>query len=113
LPPIIAEPPSGGVTPGGSQTLRLLQVSGVVTVTVANPALVDASVDQDARTVTITGKAIGTTTITVRDERGQTRDIAVRIADPAGAIASSAYLRVTGRPASEEFLREAVLARLA
>ena len=51
LPPIIVEPPSGGVTPGGSQTLRLLQVSGIVTVTVANPALVDASVDQDARTL--------------------------------------------------------------
>ena len=110
LPPIIVEPPSSGVTPGGSQTLRLQQVSGNVTFTIANPALLDASVDQDARTITIVGKAIGATTVTVRDERGQSRDIAVRIAYPAGAIASSAYLRVTGRPASEEFLREAALA---
>jgi hypothetical protein len=109
-PPIIVEPPSSGVSPGGSQALRLLAVLGMVSVTVANPEIADASVDQDTRMLTITGKTIGTTTVTVRDERGETRDVAVRVAYPAGSIATSAYLRVTGRPASVEFLRQQALA---
>jgi hypothetical protein len=108
-PPIIVEPPSSGVTPGGSQTLRLLQVLGVLSVTVADPAIADASVDQGSRTLTIVGKTIGTTTVTVRDERGETRDVVVRVALPAGAIATNVYLRVTGRPASAQFIREKAL----
>jgi Pilus formation protein N terminal region len=108
--PIIVEPPSAGVTPGGSQTLRLEYVYGNVTFTVANPAIADATVDQTARTLTIVGKTLGTTTITVRDDRGTTRDVAVRVAYPAGSIADSVQLRVTGRPASALFIRAQALA---
>jgi hypothetical protein len=108
-PPIIVEPPSSGVTPGGSQTLRLLQVLGNVTATVADPAIADATINEDDRTLTVIGKAIGTTIVTVKDERGETRDVPVRVAYPAGDIPASAYLRVTGRPATQEFLREQAL----
>jgi hypothetical protein len=108
-PPIIVEPPSAGITPGGSQTLRLLQVLGAVSAIVADPAIADASVDQANRTLTIVGKQIGNTTVTVRDERGITRDVPVRVAYPAGAISDSAELRVTGRPASALFLRTQAL----
>jgi hypothetical protein len=109
-PPIIVDPPSAGVTPGGSQELHLLAVMGDASVTVANPAIADASIDQSTRILTIVGKQIGSTTVTVRDGRGLTRDVAVRVAYMAGAVADSVLLRVTGRPASEFFLREQALA---
>jgi len=109
-PPIIVEPPSAGVIPGGSQTLRLLQVLGAVSAIVADGAIADATVDQDSRTLTIVGKQVGNTIVTVRDERGLTRDVPIRVAYPAGTIADSAALRVTGRPASALFLRTQALA---
>jgi hypothetical protein len=108
--PIIVDPPSAGVVPGGSQTLRVLHVLGNITVSVANPAVADATADSTARTVTVIGKQLGTTTITVQDDRGLARDVAVRVAYPAGTISQDVDLRVTGRPATELFLREQALA---
>ena len=105
-PPIIVDPPGSGVTPGGFQTLHLQQVAGTVTATVADPAIAAATIDQNARTLTIAGLAVGTTVVTVRDSRGLARDVPVRVAYPAGTIATSVSLRVTGRPASPYFLRE-------
>ena len=109
-PPIIVDPPSAGVVPGGSQALRILQVLGTIVVTVANPAIADASVDQLSRTLTVTGKQIGSTVLTLRDDRGMTRDVAVRVAYPAGSVPDTVPLRVTGRPASALFLRAQALA---
>ena len=109
-PPIIVDPPSGGVTPGGTQTLRLSQVLGTVAVVVANPAIVDASVDQNTRTLTIVGKIVGATVVTVSDSRGLTRDVPVRVAYPAGSISGTAEVRITGDPASQLFIREQVVA---
>lgn len=108
-PPIIIEPPTGGVTVGGSQTLRVMQVLGIVSIAVADPSIIDASVDQTTRIVTIVGKKIGTTTLLVRDDRGLERSVPVRVAYLAGSIATDAFVRVTGRPASTEFLREAAI----
>jgi len=108
--PIIVDPPSAGVVPGGSQTLHATHVFGNMTVSVADPAIADASADSNARTVTVIGKQIGTTTVTVRDDHGLTRDVAVRVAYPAGTISSDVELRVTGRPATRLFLREQALA---
>ncbi len=114
LPPIIVEPPSVGVTIGGTQTLRVMQVLGNVSVSVADPTIVDATIDQSTRAISVVGKKIGTTTLVVRDDRGLERTVAVRVAFPAGEIADSATLRVTGRPASIDFLREqATLAAVA
>ena len=96
--------------PGASLTLRVTQELGNLTVTVADPAIVDATADESARTVTIVGKTIGTTTLTVRDERGLTRDVNVRVAYNAGTIPASAFARVTGQPATPAFLREQALA---
>ncbi|GAC1441257.1 MAG: hypothetical protein NVS2B8_03440 [Vulcanimicrobiaceae bacterium] len=106
MPPIIVDPPSTGVTVGGSQTLRVMQVLGNVTVTVADPSVLEATVDQAARTIVVVGKKIGSTTVVVRDERGLERSVSIRVAYPAGDIARDASLRVTGRPATAEFLRE-------
>jgi hypothetical protein len=108
-PPIIVDPPDAGIMLGGSETLHLIQVLGEVTATVDNPAIVDASVDQDQRTLTLTGKAVGTANVTVRDARGLERVVPVRVAYAAGTIAPQASIRVTGRPATAIFLREQAL----
>ncbi|MBD5657461.1 MAG: pilus assembly protein N-terminal domain-containing protein, partial [Candidatus Eremiobacteraeota bacterium] len=107
--PIIVDPAVVGVTPGGSERLRVMQVLGTIVVTVANGAIAEATIDQDSRTLTIVGKALGSTIVTVRDDRGMTRDVPVRVAELAGAIADAASVRVTGRPASQTFLREQAL----
>ncbi len=105
-PPIIVDPSSAGVTPGGTQTLRVMQVLGTVVATVADPSVADVSIDQTTRALTVLGKRVGTTTITLRDARGLMRDVAVRVAELAGSIAPGISLRVTGRPATALFVRE-------
>jgi len=113
-PPIIVDPPNTGVTPGGSQVLHVMQVLGAVTVSIANPAIVSATYDRDSQELTIVGKAIGATTVTVTDARGLSRDVGVRVAFPAGSIAPSATVRITGNPATQLFVRdEAVKAAVA
>ncbi len=108
-PPIIVEPPSAAVVPGGTQTLRLLQVAGWVTVVSADPSVADATVDESARTLTVFGRALGRTTLTVTDARGLTRDVAVRVALAAGTVAETASIRITGRPATQLFVKEKAL----
>ncbi len=105
-PPIIVDPPQAGVTPGGSVRLRVMQELGSLSVTVADPAIVDASVDQVAREIVVRGKKLGATTLTVTDARGMTRDVAVRVAFPAGTVAEAASVRITGNPATQLFVRE-------
>jgi len=105
-PPIIVDPPNAGVIPGGSETLRIRQVLGTVTITVADPTIVDASVDQNARTLTIVGKALGATIVTIMDVRGLTRLVPVRVAYPAGDVPRTAAIRITGDPATQLFVRE-------
>lgn len=63
-------------------------------------------VDQDARTITLGAKALGATTLTVRDQRGVTRDVPIRVAYNAGTIADGGTVRITGDPASASFIRE-------
>jgi len=109
-PPIIVEPPSAGVGPGGTQVLRVLRSLGTLSLTVADPNVATATVDQIARTLTITGRAVGNTTVTLSDSRGLTRDIAVRVALAAGSLASSTTVRITGNPATSLFVKEQALA---
>ena len=109
-PPIIVDPPSAGVALGTTLTLHVMQVLGNVTVAVADPSIADAGIDQSTREIALVGKKVGTTTLVVRDGRGLERTVAVRVAELAGDIPSDVSLRVTGRPASTEFLREQALA---
>jgi septal ring-binding cell division protein DamX len=105
-PPIIAEPPTAALPPGSSQVLRLLQVAGQVTVSVADPSIAEATVDQTARTLTIVARAIGRTVATVADERGQTRDVPIRVAYLAGTVPRTVGVRITGNPATSLFVKE-------
>jgi hypothetical protein len=112
-PPIIVEPPAAGVNPGGSAVLRVSSVLGEIAATVADPKVADVTVDQVARTITITGKALGTTTVTVKDSRGVTRDVEIRVAYNAGAVADAAVVRITGNPATPYFVKEQAAAAAA
>jgi hypothetical protein len=105
-PPIIVEPPSVGLPPGGTQVLRVMQVAGNLTLTVTDPAVADATLDQAARTITVVARTIGRTMLTVRDERGLTRDVPIRVAYLAGTIAGRASVRITGNPATSLFVKE-------
>jgi len=104
--PITLDPPNAGVAVGGTAQVHAYGVFGDAVVTVADPSLLSASIDQGSRIITLSGKAIGTTTVTVKDARGMTRDIPVRIAYTAGEIADGTSIHVTGDPASVGFVRE-------
>jgi hypothetical protein len=106
--PIVVDPPQPIIEIDRSLTARINGAAGTIAVTVADPAIATATVDQGQRTLTITGHAVGTTTVTVSDERGMTRDVPVRIAYTAGSIPSSMNVRVTGDPAARAFLRDAI-----
>lgn len=114
--PITVDPPSAGVPVGGNAQVHAYGVFGDATVSVADGHLLDASIDQGTRIITLSGKAVGNTTVTVKDARGTTRDFPVRIAYNAGTIADGTVIHVTGDPAGAEFLRNvaaAAAARLA
>jgi hypothetical protein len=88
---------------------RVNSAAGTITATSADPAIATVVADQNQRVIYITGVAVGSTTVTVADARGVTRDVAVRVAYAAGTIADSIPLRVTGEPASAAFLRDAAV----
>ncbi len=94
------------MSPGASITLRVQSVLGAIAATIANPALADLFVNQAERTVVVTGKALGTTTITITDSRNLSRDVPLRVAYPAGSIADATTVRITGAPATQLFIKE-------
>ncbi|MDQ2992655.1 MAG: pilus assembly protein N-terminal domain-containing protein, partial [Candidatus Eremiobacteraeota bacterium] len=103
-------PATGAVPVGEKQVLQISSVMGDVTLVVANPSIVDAAIDQVSRTLTLTGKVPGATTVTVKDARGLTKDIPVRVAFLAGTIAREASLRLTGVPASSDYVKTQAVA---
>ena len=87
---------------------RINSSLGTVNAVVADPNIATAVVDQAQRVLYVTGVKVGTTTVTVTDSRGVTRDVAVLVAYAAGSLADQTTLRVTGNPASNQYLREAI-----
>lgn len=111
--PITADPQAAAVPVGGTAIVHLSGVFGEATASVADPKLLDASIDQGTRILTLGGKAAGTTSVTVRDARGETRAIPVRVAYNAGVVGEGIVIHITGDPASADFLREVAAAAAA
>ncbi|MDP9105859.1 MAG: pilus assembly protein N-terminal domain-containing protein, partial [Candidatus Eremiobacteraeota bacterium] len=107
-PPIIVEPPQVSVEPGKTVTARVNGSLGTVTATVADPAIATVIVDPAQRVLYVSGVKVGTTTATVTDSRGVSRDVPIRVAYAAGSVADETTLRVTGNPTSSDYLREAI-----
>ncbi len=108
-PPIVVAPAAPSIEPGRTIVARVSSAAGTITATPADPAIVQVTVDQLARTLIISGLAVGTTLVTVGDDRGLTLDVPVRVAYDAGIPADRIVLHVTGDPASAAFLRDAVI----
>jgi len=99
--------PSSAQVPVGSQTtVRVMSTLGLLTLAVSNPAVADASVDQTTQTVTLSGKSPGSAVVTVTDQRAISAQIQVRVAYNAGSIADAASIRITGNPASADFVKQ-------
>ena len=107
-PPIIVEPPQLSVEPSKTVMARINSSLGTVNAVVADATIATAIVDQAQRVLYVTGVKVGTTTVTVTDSRGVTRDVQVVVAYAAGSVADQTSLRVTGNPASTQYLREAI-----
>jgi hypothetical protein len=108
-PPITVAPEAASVPVGSEVRLQVGSVLGTIAAAVRDPSIVDAAVDQSSLTVTLTGKTPGTTTVTVSDSRGLTRDVPVRVAYYAGSVAPRIAVELTGNPASSEFIKEQVV----
>jgi hypothetical protein len=107
-PPIVIEPPQIGVEPQKRVAARINSSLGTLTVTVADPTIAAAVVDQPQRVLYVDGLKLGSTTVTVTDGRGVSRTVPVLVAYAAGTVADSTTLRVTGNPASATYLRDAL-----
>ncbi len=107
-PPIVADPPQVAVEPGKQATTRLNSVLGNVNAVVADPTIATVVVDQLNRILFVTGVKVGETTVTLSDTRGVTLLVPVRVAYAAGTAADYTSLRITGNPASAEYVRDAI-----
>ncbi|HZV76599.1 MAG TPA: pilus assembly protein N-terminal domain-containing protein [Candidatus Babeliales bacterium] len=107
-PPIVVTPEAASVPLGSPIDLTVGSAISPIAAVVVDPSIAAVEVNQNTSRVTIIGKAPGTTVVTISDARGLRRDVPVRVAYYAGAIASKVNLPLTGNPASGEFVREQV-----
>ncbi len=108
LPPITASPAAAFVPVGSTQAITVQGSLGNLTAVAASTAYFTMAVDQDTRTVTITGTTPGSTSITITDSRGVSTTVGVRVAFPAGSLPAPITLPVTGDPAGRTYLQELV-----
>jgi hypothetical protein len=107
-PPIYTDPYQVNVEPQRRAATRIQSALGAITAVAADPTIVNVFVDQEQRVLYVDGLRLGTTTVTLTDARGVTHAVPVRVAYAAGTPADEATVRITGNPASPEFIRDAV-----
>lgn len=107
-PPLTVAPALAEVPVGSSAQITVGSAISPISASVRDPGLVAVSIDQGALRVTLTGLAVGTTSLHLSDSRGVSRDVPVRVANYAGAIEPHLSLQLTGDPASAQFVREQV-----
>ncbi|HEY2476602.1 MAG TPA: pilus assembly protein N-terminal domain-containing protein [Candidatus Cybelea sp.] len=107
-PPITIEPAAAEVPVGSAVNVIVGSALSPITVTVADPAIATATIDQSSQRLVIVGKTPGATTVTLVDARHVRRDVPVRVAFFAGTIPGSLHIDLTGDPAAAQFVREQV-----
>lgn len=91
--------------PSQSQSVTLSNAAGPLSAQTDTP-LVAVTVDQVARTVTVTSSAqTGRATLTISDASGASVKLPVRVALDAGAVPPTIALRVTGNPTDPGWLQ--------
>jgi hypothetical protein len=106
LPPITVSPSLAAVPIGNPVAVTVGSAIAPLTAVAHDPAIVDVAIDQNAQTVTLSGKVPGSTVVTVTDARGLTRDVPVRVAYYAGTVGERTTLEVTGNPTSADYVRQ-------
>lgn len=104
--PLLVRPASVSLPAGGSAFLQAQGVFGNLRATVANGQIVAAIPNQDDRTIRLQGFALGSTTVTLTDDRGQSFAVDVTVAPLAGHVAPFVTAQITGSPASALFAGE-------
>ncbi|HET6896690.1 MAG TPA: hypothetical protein VFH72_15005, partial [Candidatus Baltobacteraceae bacterium] len=90
--------------PAESKTLPIQNGVGPFTTSVDTP-LVTATIDQNARTLTVTAaQQTGRATVTVNDSTGAAVQVPVRVALDAGSVPASVSLRITGTQIDTQWL---------
>ncbi len=108
-PPIIVTPEAAQAPVGIPSTLQVSSVIPPIAATAANPSIVSIAVDQQTQVVTLTGVTPGTTVVTISDARGLTKAVPVTVAYQAGTIPQTLALRISGDPATADFVRGSVV----
>jgi len=109
-PPIVVVPEAASVPVGQRRVLQISSALPPLTATIADPNVADLVLDANAQTIALTGKTPGTTVVTVADARGLTKLVPVRVAYLAGTVAPYVAIRITGDPASPNFVKAQALA---
>ncbi len=93
---------------GATQTAHLNGVYGQFTATVQDPNVLTVTANQQDQTISVYGKAPGSTVITVTDSRGVSAAAGVRVAYNAGSVPNYIEVRITGDPANADYVRDLV-----
>jgi hypothetical protein len=112
-PPITVQPASAMVSIGTPLQLRVGSALSPISAVSQNTTIADVTIDQPSQTVTVTGKMPGVTAITIRDARGLTSTVPIRVAYYAGSVPNEITLQLTGDPASQDFVRQQVARAIA
>jgi hypothetical protein len=107
-PPITVEPAAASIPVGSAVNFVVGSAIAPITVTVADPNIATAAIDQGSQHLVIVGKNAGATVVTLTDARGVRRDVPVRVAFFAGTIPGVVNVDITGDPAAATFVREQV-----
>lgn len=94
---------------GATQSITVGGAYGAFSAVVRDPAVAEVRADQGAQRIDVTGRAPGTTILTVTDARGVSREANIRVAYNAGSITPYIVLEITGAPASREYVREHIV----
>lgn len=111
-PPIVVFPAAAQAPIGVPMQLTVGSAIAPITAVARDPSIVDVSIDEPTQVVTLTGKTPGTTVVTIGDARGLTKDVPVTAAYEAGTVPPWLDVRITGDPASADFVRDTVATAL-
>lgn len=111
-PPIVVSPAAAQAPVGVPTELTVGSAIAPITAVARDPSIVDVAIDESTQVVTLTGKTPGTTVVTIGDARGLTRDVPVTVAYEAGTVPPWLEVRITGDPASADFVRDTVASAL-
>ncbi len=112
-PPIVVSPAAAQAPIGVPSQITVSSAVAPITATAQNPSLVDVTVNAAAQSVTLLGKIPGSTVVTIADARGMTANVPVTVAYQAGTIPTQLSVRITGNPASADFVRQVVASSVA